>query len=107
MLHEALLATHASPGYFLSRPDCSGSLDDYWRVLQKDGNLTAEKMAKFQNPITSTPMHLPQLINGESLLHLFHASRFLLRFLYVPGLHHGRAYAPNVILEALDSFVSL
>ena len=47
--------------------DCSGNLDDYWRVLQKDGNLTAEKMAKFQNPITSTPMHLPQLINGESL----------------------------------------
>ena len=71
MLHEALLATHASPGYFLSRPDCSGSLDDYWRVLREAGHLTAEKMAKFQNPITATPLHLPGLVNGQLLLYGF------------------------------------
>jgi len=47
----------------------SGKLDDYWRVLRDAGNLTPEKMAKFQNPITATPLYLPHLLNGVITLH--------------------------------------
>ena len=70
VLWGALLMTQTSSFYFLSCPDCSGKLDDYWRVLWEAGSLNAEKMAKFQNPITATPLHLPHLANGEAARHL-------------------------------------
>ena len=53
------------PALFLSPSLYSGKLDDYWRVLREAGNLNAEKMAKFQIPITATPLYLPQLLNGR------------------------------------------
>ena len=59
------------PALFLSPSLYSGKLDDYWRVLREAGNLNAEKMAKFQNPITATPLHLPGLVNGQLLLYGF------------------------------------
>ena len=49
-------------------------MGDYWRVLWDAGKLTREKMAKFQNPITATPLYLPHIINGESTLHVSLAS---------------------------------
>ena len=53
------------PALSLFPSRCSGKLDDYWRVLWEAGNLNAEKMAKFQIPITATPLYLPQLLNGR------------------------------------------
>ena len=36
-------------------------------MLWDAGKLTREMMAKFQNPITATPLYLPHIINGKKI----------------------------------------
>ena len=92
-------------------------MGDYWRVLWDAGKLTREKMAKFQSPITATPLYLPNIINGEITFHVSLAScralvlltallptcRFVSISAHTASLHNRIAYAAYGYLPAFPS----